>query len=246
MHNFQDQASKIMYAADKQDIFVQGSPAQYFYVLLAGKADLFRGQRKIMQMEPGTALGTETLFLPEGGYLYTARAAGEVRLAQYPCQVFLDEAFAAPSLVAKVLSSQGTALKGLWDQMDYAFGREQDHYFPGEIKSCYPGEWVIQEGDRDKSIYRIVSTEQGLEVNKQGRVLALLNQPGDFFGEMAAILDETRTAGVRSVGESVLEVYPGEQWEQLLWDYPGMSARVVDNLARRLAQTSKELADKRE
>ncbi|RQD77078.1 cyclic nucleotide-binding domain-containing protein [Desulfonatronospira sp. MSAO_Bac3] len=239
---FNTQKPSVLNLGGDTDIFVQGEAADCFYVLLSGQADLLRGEQKVMQLGSGTVLGTETLFRPDKGYLYTARTRGEARVARHGYQEFLDQAMSGPRLLRRVLDTHIREIEELWLRMEAAFKENQDYYFPGGIKSCAPGEWVIREGDRDDAIYRIVSSDQGLEVVKQDKVLALLREPGDFFGEMAAILGEARTAGVRSVGESVLEVYPGDRLNQMIADYPGMSARIISNLAQRLASTSRELA----
>ncbi len=238
---FNTQKPSVLNLGSDTDIFVQGEAADYFYVLLSGQADLLRGEHKVMQLSSGTVLGTETLFKPDKGFLYTARTRGEARVARHGCQEFLDQAMSGPRLLRRVLDTHIKEIEELWQRMEASLKEDQEYYFPGGIKSCAPGEWVIREGDRDDAIYRIVSSDQGLEVVKQDKVLALLREPGDFFGEMAAILGEARTAGVRSVGESILEVYPGDRLNQMIADYPGMSARIISNLARRLASTSREL-----
>ncbi len=238
---FSTQKPSVLNLGGDTDIFVQGEAADYFYVLLSGQADLLRGEHKVMQLSSGTVLGTETLFKPDKGYLYTARTRGEARVAKHGYQEFLDQAMSGPRLLRRVLDTHIKEIEELWQRMQASLKEDQEYYFPGGIKSCAPGEWVIREGDRDDAIYRIVSSDQGLEVVKQDKVLALLREPGDFFGEMAAILGEARTAGVRSVGESILEVYPGDRLNQMIADYPGMSARVISNLAQRLASTSREL-----
>ena len=226
---------------DGQEIFIQGEPAARIYVLLSGKADLLRGQSSVMQLKEGAVLGAESAFIPDSTYLYTARAAGDVRMSEYTCQEFLDHVLAGPGLLHKALFSQGQELKDLWSRADGMHSEGSELFFPQEIRTCSPGEWIIREGDRDDLIYRVVSTDKGLEVVKQGQSLAIIKQTGDFFGEMAALLGENRTAGVRSIGESVLEVYPADRLHQMLGDYPGMSLRIIRDLAARLARTSNEL-----
>ncbi len=233
--------SRVLSLEDGREIFIQGEPAVRIYVLLSGKADLLRGKSSVMQLEEGAVLGAESAFIPDSTYLYTARAAGDVRLAGYTCQEFLDHALAGPKLLHNALFSQGRELRDLWSRADGLHSEGSELFFPQEIRACSPGEWVIREGDRDDLIYRIVSTDKGLEVVKQGQTLAILKQTGDFFGEMAAVLGENRTAGVRSIGESVLEVYPADRLHQMLGDYPGMSMRIIRDLAARLALTSNEL-----
>ncbi|WP_291321019.1 cyclic nucleotide-binding domain-containing protein [Desulfonatronospira sp.] len=240
--NIKEQDVRVLNIAGDTDIFVQGEPADHFYILLYGNVELLRGGHRVLHLGAGTVLGTETLLKPGRGYLYTARARGEVRVARHGYQEFLDQAVSGTLLLRRVLDTHIKEIENLWIRLESLLKEDQDYYFPGGIRSCSPGEWVIHEGDQDDAIYRIVSSEQGLEVVKEDKVLALLREPGDFFGEMAAILGEARTAGVRSVGESILEVYPGDRLNQMIADYPGMSSRIINNLARRLASTTKKLA----
>ncbi|WP_291319804.1 cyclic nucleotide-binding domain-containing protein [Desulfonatronospira sp.] len=239
---FSAQKTSVLNLGSDTDIFVQGEAADCFYVLLSGQADLLRGEHKVMHLGSGTVLGTETMFKPDKGYLYTARTRGEARVARHGYQELLDQAMSGSTLLRRVLDTHIKEIEELWQRMEKALKEDQEYFFPGGIKACAPREWVIREGDRDDAIYRIVSSDQGLEVVKQDKVLAVLREPGDFFGEMASILKEARTAGVRSVGESILEVYPGDRLNQMIADYPGMSARIISNLAQRLASTSRELA----
>ena len=57
-----------------------------------------------------------------------------------------------------------------------------------------PGDIVIQEGERDDSLYIIINGT--VTVSKDGKILAELHD-GDFFGEMALLGDQIRTATVK-------------------------------------------------
>jgi monovalent cation:H+ antiporter, CPA1 family len=57
-----------------------------------------------------------------------------------------------------------------------------------------PGDIIIQEGDRDDSLYLIINGS--VSVYKNGEVVAELTD-GEFFGEMALLGDQIRTATVK-------------------------------------------------
>ncbi len=64
-----------------------------------------------------------------------------------------------------------------------------------------PGDIVISEGDRDDALYLII--HGAVTVSKGGEIVAEL-QDGDFFGEMALLGDQIRTATVKIKKTSTL------------------------------------------
>ena len=97
---------------------------------------------------------------------------------------------------------------------------------------------IIEEGTIGTDIYRLVSSEEGLRVTKQGREIARISNPGEFFGEMASILRERRTATITSIGKSIVQVYSGEKIEELLEEHPDMAKKMIVILANRLKEAN--------
>lgn len=57
-----------------------------------------------------------------------------------------------------------------------------------------PGDVIIREGQEDSRIFILMTGT--LEVTKNGETLAKMETPGEIFGELAAVSDETRSASV--------------------------------------------------
>ncbi len=221
-------------------IFSAGEPCNFFYVLLSGTAGLWSGDQKILQMKSSHVLGVE-FKEPSGSlvYSYTAIAESHMRVRQYPYASLgdlLENARFARMACASLYRQSKLQL-----ELVNRCGEEENVHYSGEIRSYGPGETVIREGDDSTDIFRVVSTDKGLNVVKNEQQLAVIREPGEFFGEMAALLREPRTASVISAGMSVLEVYPSEQLREILKDYPDMSLRMIQNMAKRLAETSDRL-----
>lgn len=114
-------------------------------------------------------------------------------------------------------------------------------YHPREIifKRQAPGEamYIIMAGEVEIYI-------EDLDGNKN--VLAILEQ-GDFFGELALLDNETRSATAGSIGSSTLLVFSQTDLESLIDRKPGLGNKILLNLARvtgaRLRKTNELLAE---
>jgi CRP-like cAMP-binding protein len=109
-----------------------------------------------------------------------------------------------------------------------------------DFREYLDGETIITEGERGNEVFRLYSSEGGLEVLKNGRRIAVINEPGEYFGEMSFLLNEPRTATVRSIGKSVVEVIAVHEndLESLIFNDPEMAHRLVVTLAQRLKQAN--------
>jgi len=101
-----------------------------------------------------------------------------------------------------------------------------------------PGTDVVREGDQAREMFVVVGGE--LEVLKHGRVgdvrVALFG-PGDWFGEMAIVDVQPRSATVRAVAPTVLLKMTPEHVDKLLYRRDVKAyALLVMNIARELSR----------
>jgi len=107
-----------------------------------------------------------------------------------------------------------------------------------QLKHYRKGEIVVEEGDIADSLYLIESgqVEVILGSGEDERILANLG-PGSFFGEMALLLDERRSATVRVTIDAELWVLSKRDMDALLKDHPSLGLTVSRELSRRLHDT---------
>lgn len=97
-------------------------------------------------------------------------------------------------------------------------------------RSHPPGVFIVREGEKENSIYIIVKGQAKAVTQVGGRkiVLGLLNE-SDFFGEVAFLTGQPRTADVVTVLETDLLELPGESVSAILAQYPHIRA-VLESL----------------
>lgn len=94
-----------------------------------------------------------------------------------------------------------------------------------------PGDTVFREGDEGREMYFVARGELDVIAN-EGRRIATMG-PGDFFGEIALILDVPRTATVAA--RSYCDVYTlsGSNFDRVMARRPDVHARVEREAKRR-------------
>lgn len=102
------------------------------------------------------------------------------------------------------------------------------------------GDLIIKEGNTDKNFYQLLQGH--LVITKSGRIVGEISQPGEYFGEMSALLDQPRTATIRSKGKSVVKVFPGDKLKQTIENYPEIALKIIRSLISRLNEADKKLA----
>ena len=101
------------------------------------------------------------------------------------------------------------------------------------------GEYIVREGDAARELFVVVGGE--LEVVKSsktaGDVRVAMMGPGDWFGEMAVLDVQPRSASVRSVAPSLLLRMDADMVERLIYREDLKSyALFIMNIARELSR----------
>ncbi|WP_092221642.1 type IV-A pilus assembly ATPase PilB [Desulforhopalus singaporensis] len=108
------------------------------------------------------------------------------------------------------------------------------------------GDKIISEGNSDIDFFKLI--RGSLTVVKKGKKIAELTEPGDFFGEMAAITGEKRNATVIADGRASVKRYPGDKLEEIIEKYPEISRHIFGSMTNRLHRTNQiivKLAEER-
>ena len=106
-----------------------------------------------------------------------------------------------------------------------------------QVKNVTPGDRVIRKGDEADAVYFISSGE--MEVSVNGRKIKL--HAGDFFGEMALICDQPRSADVTALDYSRLAMLTLRDFRKFLKKYPEMREK-VEAMAAERSSMNKEAA----
>jgi type IV pilus assembly protein PilB len=104
-----------------------------------------------------------------------------------------------------------------------------------DVEIYEDGDQIIREGNTDIDFFRLI--RGSLSVIKGGKKIAELTEPGEYFGEMAAISGEPRTATIISQGRSTVKRFPGEKLDEVIEKYPDVSTQLFKTMATRLQKT---------
>ena len=102
------------------------------------------------------------------------------------------------------------------------------------------GDLIIKEGNTDKNFYQLL--QGNLIIIKNGRIVGDISQPGEYFGEMSALLDQPRTATIKSRGKSIVKVFPGDKLKETIENYPEIALKIIRSLVIRLTEADKKLS----
>jgi CRP-like cAMP-binding protein len=107
-----------------------------------------------------------------------------------------------------------------------------------------PGQIAFREGDSSDTCYIVRSGRaRAVREHSGGRTITLATfGPGDIFGELALFEDERRSATVEAIEETSVVAVLGPDMRRLMVEHPGISARLVIALGRRLRETNERLS----
>ncbi len=106
-----------------------------------------------------------------------------------------------------------------------------------DIEKYEDGDTVIREGNTDIDFFKLL--RGGLSVVKGGKKIAELTDPGEYFGELASLSNEPRSASVLSIGRSEVKRYPGEKLEEVIRKHPDIAKHLFKAMASRMEKSNK-------
>lgn len=212
-------------------IVEEGGISNQFAAILSGQVLVqFRG-KKVRVLGEHDVLGLESLFFKKPSAI-SAMALTSCRVAFYGPEAlyhFLrNDARMSDRLIKSLVQQLAQTTQRIVDR-DREFSLDD-----AKMRFFNNAEVVIEEGLHLIEFYKLVSTEGGLLVTIQGKEIARINKPGEFFGEMEALLSLPSQATVTSSGQSVVQVYPSNQLPMMVELYPDVALQMIRNLASRL------------
>ncbi|MFQ5795886.1 MAG: cyclic nucleotide-binding domain-containing protein [Candidatus Bipolaricaulia bacterium] len=99
---------------------------------------------------------------------------------------------------------------------------------------------IVAQGDRATSFYLILDGK--VAIRRDGHDLAEL-QVGQFFGEMALLNDESRSADVIAIEKTQCLILTRWALHSILLNNPQIAIRIIGELARRLRDTNRKLTE---
>ncbi|MDX9787582.1 MAG: type IV-A pilus assembly ATPase PilB [Desulfobacterales bacterium] len=91
---------------------------------------------------------------------------------------------------------------------------------------------IIREGNQDKDFFKLI--QGALVVVKGGKKIAEITEPDEYFGEMAVLTNESRSASIISKGRSVIKRFPGDKLHEVIEKYPDVARHLFGIMASRL------------
>jgi CRP/FNR family transcriptional regulator, cyclic AMP receptor protein len=116
-----------------------------------------------------------------------------------------------------------------------------DYCVDGRQKVIPAGDLIISEGRATGRLYVLI--QGSVEVIRGDVVVAAIAEPGAIFGEMAVLLNQDHSAGVRAASDST--VYEIDDAAAFMRGRPEVALLVAQLLARRLYVATTYLADLR-
>jgi CRP/FNR family transcriptional regulator len=102
---------------------------------------------------------------------------------------------------------------------------------------------VFREGDASDTCYVIrAGHARAVRAHPDGRTITLAQfGPGDFFGELAMLDEERRSATIETLEETEAIAILGADMRRLLREHPDISVKLIAALGRRLRETNERL-----
>lgn len=224
----------------KEVIVAEADPGDRFFVILKGEVEILQNGKSIRILREDDIFGLENYYLKRP-YTTSAIALSTARIAAYPAVMIRNLIYNSPQLIEKILQSvmlqleQTTQVAGEYIPFENVVDFNEQIFEDGEV--------IIAEGTTGCEIYQLIESEKGLSVTMSGREVGKITRPGEFFGEMSALLKQARTATVRSNGRSLVKMFQGDNLAAVISTYPQFAKILIETLAKRLTEANSKIAE---
>ena len=105
-----------------------------------------------------------------------------------------------------------------------------------DVETYDDGEVIIRQGNTDMDFFKLV--RGAVMVVKDGKKIAEITQPEEYFGEMSAISGEARNASIVAKGKATIKRFPGDKMMELIEKYPDVGKHLFKTMVDRLSQAN--------
>lgn len=234
-------AQQVKEYAPGATIVSEGENNDVFHVILKGAVEIFQNKKSIRMLQEGDVFGLESVYVYKNCST-TAKALNRSRIASYPRDLIEEILHTSPKVTAQMINS-------LLAQLEQTTQVAQEHIPSGGMvdfreRIYEEGELIIEEGSAGKDICQLVESERGLSISTGGKEVGRITRAGEYFGEMSSLLNQPRTATVRSLGRSVVRHFSSEDLEDTLRTSPLLAKKIIDTLAARLSEANRRIAER--
>ncbi|MCK5543809.1 MAG: cyclic nucleotide-binding domain-containing protein, partial [Desulfobulbaceae bacterium] len=105
-----------------------------------------------------------------------------------------------------------------------------------DVEEYNDGDVIIRQNNTDKDFFKLI--RGAIIVVRDGKKIAEIVQPDEYFGEMSAISGEARSATIISKGRSTVKRYPGDKLMEVIEKYPEVGKHLFMTIVNRLQQAN--------
>ena len=139
----------------------------------------------------------------------------------------------------KIELLQSVAL--FWDLSEEELGYISEKMIARHYES---GKFIfLEDSEGEQCFFVVQGSVKVTRLSKEGRevILAMLNE-GEFFGEMALLDGESRSANVIALEETEVLTLNREDFLVVLHDYPQIAIQLLKEMAHRLRKSDRQIA----
>ncbi|MFZ9395508.1 MAG: cyclic nucleotide-binding domain-containing protein [Erythrobacter sp.] len=217
-------------------IFARNDPGSSMFAVCTGSVAV-----EVDPMNPAVTVGIEQgSIFGEVGLISGRRRGATIRAAEPVVAIEFSRMVALRLLAVSPGANRAVTRTSIERQLLQMFGSGlsaqdvRELVDSAEVVDLKAGEVAITEGAEDRDVYILRRGSMIVEKQIGGRPVFLSYLPaGSYFGEMAAIDGEPRSASVKAAIRSQVIRLPGEGFNALLARNPKLRERALSDMAKR-------------